>query len=166
MNSLLNKIFFLFGLGILLVSQPIFAQNTSFSGNWLRNTEKSNPGELSINSIPVSIEVSQSDKTIRIKRTSKNRLGETTISIELINCDGSLAESSPTPNLKKTASIQWLTDQRSFIETASYQDNHGSEVQKIKETWNLMNENKTLHLSTVIELDGQTFNLEEIYDKQ
>jgi hypothetical protein len=142
-----------------------FAQKPNFSGAWKRNTEKCDPGTLSINSIPVSLDVVQIKNKIDIKRTSKNRLDSTFIYTETLGFDGSKAISVPKVGIKKTSSIQWTTDPNGFIDTADYTDDQGNLVQTIKETWTLEDGGNTLKILSLLFADGQTYHLTQIFEK-
>jgi len=160
------SIFFLITIFFLLTSDLVNAQSANFSGDWTRNTEKTDAGGLSINSIPILMTVTQTAGSISIKRISKHANGDTLTYAEQLNFDGSTTASSPKQNMKKTASMQWATDQKSFTETANYTDDNGNPIQSFKETWELTDGGKNLKITAILEGGGNTYNIQEVFDKQ
>jgi len=149
---------------ITLFITNLEAQQISFSGTWSRNTEKCNAGDLSINSIPVEITVKQDGPQIVISRTSKNKQNETITYTEKLNFDGALFSSVVKPGLNKKSTIQWSADHQSLLENSSYADDQGKKIQNKKENWILINDSKTLQIMSIMEVDGQSYPMTEVYD--
>jgi hypothetical protein len=148
------------------LSPSLIAQQTNFSGNWIRNTDKCDAGDLSINSIPIKINVGQSDKEIQITRISKNVYNDTTNYTEKLKFDGTSATSIIRSNVNKKASMQWSPDQKRFTENAAYAEDQGNPKQNSKEIWALMDDGKTLQIVLTLTLNGQDHPLTEIFYKQ
>lgn len=151
---------------LLLCSYGAMAQSANFSGKWTRNNEKTDPGAgSSINSVPVSVEVSQADNKISITRTSKHADGKVFTYTESLSFDGSVTSSVPIPNLNKKAKISWSADKAGMVETADYTSEQGQPVQKATETWTLSDGGKTLTINLVLTAGDNVYNLHEVFDK-
>jgi hypothetical protein len=155
----------LLSIMILFLALGLKAQKSDFSGTWIRNTDKCDAGNLSLNSIPVEITVIQNTGQIEIKRISKDYQGDTTQYSEKIKFDGTSATSVIRSNVNKKASIQWSPDQKGFTENAAYADDQGNTKQNAKETWVLTDNGKTLQILLTLTLNGQDYLLTEIFDK-
>jgi hypothetical protein len=134
----------LFTIALLFGAMGLKTQQTNFSNTWIRNTEKCDPGNMSINSIPVRISIKDGAGPVEITRISKNAKGDTSTYTEILRADGSTTTTVMKPGLNKRSSVQWAADQRSFSETADYADDNGNLVQKIKDKWALGEDGKTL----------------------
>ncbi|HTD99012.1 MAG TPA: hypothetical protein VK668_06975 [Mucilaginibacter sp.] len=161
MKTLTLSVLFTF-LVISLKAQQV----TNFTGTWKRNTDKCDAGNLSVNSIPISISVEQSKSQIQIKRVSKSAQGDSTAYTEKIKFDDSSVTSGVKPNLNKSATVAWSIDQKQLIETANYTDGQGNPMQKVKENWSLSDDGKTLTIQTIILADGKDYQLTEVFDKK
>jgi hypothetical protein len=151
---------------LIFVTTGLKAQQPDFSGTWTRNTDKCDPGGLSMNSVPVKLSVKQDPGQIEIRRISKNAMGDTTNYAEKLKFDGTPATSVIRPNLNKNASIQWSADQKGFIEKAAYTDDQNNSKQTANEIWTFDTDGKTLKIQLTITLNGEDHTLTEIFDKQ
>jgi hypothetical protein len=151
---------------LLLAATGLKAQQTEFSGTWTRNTVKCDPGDLSINSIPVEVSITQNTIQIEINRISRNRAGDTSVYTETLKFDGTPALFVVKANLSKKASLQWVVDQKSFIEMAEYTDVQGKPDHKAKQNWSLTDGGKTLSIQSTLEIGGREFLLKEVYDRK
>jgi hypothetical protein len=143
------------------------AQQTNFTGNWVRDTDRTNVSEgLSVNSVPVSLAINQTSSGISIKRNSANGKGEAKSYTETLSFNGSATETNPPSGLKKKASLQWAADQKTFVENASFTNNQGEGVQSNTETWSLSADGKTLTINIVIKSPDQQFTAEEVFNKE
>jgi hypothetical protein len=107
---------------LFFASSCLKAQQTGFSGAWTRNTEKSDTGGLSLNSIPVEILVNQNAGQIEIRGISKSHSHDTTAYSEILKSDGTSTSSIIKSNLNKRSNIQRSSDQKGFTENATYAD--------------------------------------------
>jgi hypothetical protein len=164
-ESLLKLKFQVMAVLFLFTICDLNAQQPDFSGTWVRSTDKCIAGNLSINSIPVQIIVTQNIGQINIKRISKNFQGDTTQYSEKVKFDGTSATSVIRQNVNKKASTQWSPDRKGFTENASYADDQGNPKQNAKETWILMDDGRTLQILLTLSLNGQDYLLTEIFDK-
>ena len=139
---------------------------TNFAGGWKRNNDKTDPGDLLVNRVLVLITVRQDAQRICLRRLSENRRDDTFNYGETLTFDGTPSSYSAKPNLKKTATIKWSDDKTTFTEWADYVDSAGKQVKQIKEIWTLGDEGKTLTVSSKLTVDGQTYNMKEVFDKQ
>jgi len=142
------------------------AQQKDFTGTWTRNTEQCDPGELSVNSIPVTLSAKQAASILELTRTSKNKAGETTVYTEKLGSDGSLSSVQVKSGLNKKASIKWAADGQSLTISADYTDDQGNPVQKITEVWALSADGKHLTIDRTDVSDGEEFKLKEVFDRQ
>jgi len=161
------KNIFLILLTVLSTTLTLRAQTSNFSGTWKRNTEQTRiEGRLTINSVPTAITVHQTKDSITIERNSINGNGEKFSYTEKLKAGGAGSESSPKPNLKKNSSVKWSADSKSLLETATYTDNQGNEVQKLSDTWTLEADGKRLRSVSVLSYDGQTATINAVFEKQ
>ncbi len=151
---------------LMLWSVCASAQGINFSGKWIRNDSLSDAGELSLNSIPVEIIVVHNGSQIEINRISKNANGEIINYTERINLGGSPASSVVKPNMNKNSTMDWSVDHMFLNATASYTDDQGGSIQKKKETWSLINNGKSLQIKSIMEFDGQSVPMTQMYDKR
>lgn len=167
-NSLKKLAFSTLILTLLSIfsSNTLLAQNQNFSGTWTRDTKKTDPGDLSINSVPVQVDVKQGSRGISIKRTSRNKENDTTRYAEELKYDGTIASSVVKKNLNKKSSIKWSDDKTSFTESADYTDDQGNPVQKVTEIWALKDGGKTLEVAVTFDINGDTTQMKEVFDKQ
>lgn len=142
-------------------SQPI-----NFSGNWNRNNEKTDAGGLSINSVALKLEISQDNNTITIKGTQKNGKGEISTYTDELKLDGSKSERKAGANQKKYMNVSWSADKKELTETATYKDEQGNVTQVFKQSFSLTNDGKTLKVVDERTFDGQTYQLQCVFDKQ
>lgn len=152
---------------LLLIATISNAQQpANFTGTWVRNTAKCDAGNLSINSIPVSISVDQNKNQLQIKRVSKSSPGDSTAYTEKIKFDGSSTTSLVKSNLNKSASVTWSSDHKQLIESSNYTDGQGNPVQKAKENWSLSEDSRTLTIQIIVIANGQDYELTEVFDKK
>jgi len=152
---------------LLLSAFTASAQKADFSGKWSRDTDRTTLGEsLSINSVPVLLEVSQTTDAISITHHSVNGKGESHAYNETIRFGGSPATVAVTPNLNKSSALHWSADQKSFTDVATFTDAQGNPSQKNTQTWSLSDGGKTLTIHAVIESDGQTFTADEVFNRE
>ncbi|MDR6941364.1 hypothetical protein [Mucilaginibacter pocheonensis] len=151
---------------LLLFSLTTLAQTTNFSGKWTRNDEKTIPGaSSSMNSVPVSVEITQTNGMISLKRTSKHADGQVFTYSEDLKFDGSMAASQPIPNMHKQGRIAWSADKTAFVETADYIDDQGKHIQKAVENWALSDGGKTLTIDLTLTTGDGEYKLHEVFDK-
>lgn len=159
--------FFIFITLICITSSSmrVNAQNPDFSGTWSLNREKTDFGELSENSTPLKVTVSQSKDSIRIERLSKNGQGETNIYIETLPFNGKVQENL-IKSTKKFSAVEWSGDGQSLIENANYSDSSAQMEYKGIETWLLSDNGTLLTISRVDEVAGSKYLKKMVYEKQ
>ncbi|MDB5141648.1 MAG: hypothetical protein JWQ66_361 [Mucilaginibacter sp.] len=150
---------------ILLLTINANAQG-NFSGNWKRNDDKTIVEGLSINSLPISLEIAQDTKSVNIKRTSKNGQGEASSYTDLLKFDGSTADVTTPSKLKRTSSATWSADKKELTQYYTAKDDQGNIKQTGKQTFSLIDSGKTLKVVAELHFEDKTFNAEEIFDKQ
>ncbi|MEJ0080819.1 MAG: hypothetical protein WDM78_07685 [Puia sp.] len=167
MNIFNIKRLILFSSLIVFSTSFIYAQKIDFSGTWIRNSDKTDAGDLSMNSVPASLEIKQDNNSISIKRNSKNAQGEIFNYSEVLNFNGTAANSSPKANINKKATIKWSDDHKTLIVSADYSDSTtGRAIQKTNDTWSLSEDGKTMTITIVLNVNEQIHNLKEVFDKQ
>ena len=116
----------------LFLATALRAQKTDYSGTWTRNDAKCTMSEtISLNSIPVQVQVTQLKNGIEITRISKNRQGETSTYSETLSLDSTLSSSvAIRPNVNKQSAMKWNDDHKGLQETAQYADDKGNPLQK------------------------------------
>ena len=140
---------------------------TNFSGTWGRNDDLTDGGHLSINSIPVKLDISQDDKALKITRTTRSSTGETKTYTETLNFDGSAAEVLTPSKLKRSATAEWSADKTSLTERFSAKDEQGNVVQSGTLVFSLGNGGKQLQLKGIQSYeDHGEVQLVEVFDKQ
>ncbi|MES2107951.1 MAG: hypothetical protein V4577_04355 [Bacteroidota bacterium] len=142
------------------------AQTVDFSGTWKVNKETSDPGGLSINSIPIELVIQQDKNQLVIARTSTNVKAEIKKDREVLKTDGSVSSHSLADSTTKKSVAKWNEDHKTLAETATYTDTNGKEVKAVKKTWAVLADGKTLHISVAMTVDGEDYTLEEYFDKQ
>jgi hypothetical protein len=153
-------------LAIISISNTASAQ-TNFSGTWGRNDELTDGDHLSINSIPVKLDISQDDKALKITRTTRSSTGETKTYTETLNFDGSAAEVLTPSKLKRSATAKWSADKTSLTESFTAKDEQGNVVQSGTLVFSLGNGGKQLQLKgTQSYEDHGEVQLVEVFDKQ
>ena len=155
-----------FAIILFSVISTAKAQTSNFTGTWRRNDTQSNAGGISINSVPVSLEISQDAKSIAIKRTSKNGQGEVTSYTEQLTFDKKVAETITPSQLKRSSSILWSDDHKQLIENSTSRDDNNVIKQIAKQTFSLDSEGKVLKVLVELTINDQTVKMEQIFDKQ
>lgn len=151
---------------LLLAASRLNAQQAiDLSGAWIRNTEKCDAGQLSINSTPVQLLVTQNKTEIAIKRVSVNKQGDTSTYTETLKFDGTPGTSVVKQNLNKSAVIAWSPDHKQLTLKADYTDGHGNPAQKVKEDWSLSDDGKTLTIQCLLISNDKDYELTEVFDK-
>lgn len=150
---------------LLLNCFGAFAQS-KFTGAWNRNDHQTETDGLSINSVPVTLEITQAAGAITIKRTSVNGSGTSSSYMEVLKTDGSTSEIVTPSKLKRTATLQWPADHSAFTETYTARDDKGTIQQSGKQTFTLSTDGKTLKITAEQNYGDEHYTLEETYDKQ
>ena len=147
----------------------LFATKTDFSGTWkLNHDETIFSQEFSEHSVPVQLNIRQEKKAITIERISINGKGETHQYTETLPFDGKTVMST-IGAAKKTASLAWSTDDKSFTVIASYADSTMPDKYKNLKgttTWNLSDDGKKLTINSVEELSTGNDTTRMVFDKQ
>jgi hypothetical protein len=139
---------------------------TSFSGEWKRNDDKTIVEGLSQNSVPVTLSITQDNNTLTIKGANSNGQGQTSSYTDVLKFDGSVSERMTYTNKKKLSSISWSPDKKELTQYSTYKNEDGTTDQTIKQTFSLTDGGKTLKVSAENTFGGNTYKMEEIFDKQ
>src|ERR1700749_3159166 len=104
---IMKKTTLLLGITILLFTElAASAQKTDFSGNWAINKDQSDFGEISPNSAPLTLKISQKDYWLSIKRHQK--YGDSILNYtENLTFDGKSTETKINADVKRTSTAKW-----------------------------------------------------------
>lgn len=138
---------------------------TDFSGSWVRNDPQSQPGPgISINSIPVTIDVEQQADALIIRSVSHNAKGETRTANDTLKFDGSASRRNSADGLHVVIAMRWSEDHKSFTTETSMTDEAGNVRQSSKKNWSL--KDTRLDIENDFSYNGQTYRLVMIFDKK
>ena len=151
---------------VCICTSGLKAQHSDFSGTWIRNTEKSDPGNLSLNSIPFSMTIKQTKKRIEITRDSKNGKGDSSSYTEKLSLDSSLSVTIIKTNLKKNSRMLWSSGKTDLHGYSEFVDESGNQVQTVTDTWILLDGRKTLQVNVNVTVHDQVYSMVELFDKQ
>jgi hypothetical protein len=141
------------------------AQTTDFTGAWKLNVSKTKTPGVGPNSITEILKINQNSKQVTINKIAKAGDDEKTGYVETLKFDGSPTETTTPSKLKRTATVQWSADHKSFTETYSSKDDQGNVKQNGTLIFSLVNE-KELKILAKLTYGERTFELDETYDKQ
>lgn len=141
------------------------AQTINFSGDWKRNDSLSNAGRLSNNSIPVELKIRQDKQTFTMEKTLRNGAGEVFKNTTVLNFDGTPSQMVTSSKLHRSSTIEWSADKNQLLETAISKDDEGAVKQAYKYTYSLENNDHTLKVIAVAALNGENYQLTEIFNK-
>jgi hypothetical protein len=144
----------------------IASAQTSFTGTWKRNNDKTDAGDISINSVAAKLEISQDKTTFTVEGTNINGAGEISTFIDVIKLDGSIAERITSTGQKKSIVLQWSADKKELIEKATYKDDQDNIVQSYKDTYILSEDGRTLRILEERTFDGSIHQMQDIFDKE
>jgi hypothetical protein len=151
---------------LLIYANVSKAQKADFSGTWKVNKETSDPGSLSINSIPLLLKVKQAGNDLQVTRISTNSRSEMRTDSDTLKLDGTTNDRSLPGNQQKHSSAKWADDGKSLMETASYTDAQGKPLHSLKKIWSLSADGKILHIAVDMTVNEETNRLEEYFDRQ
>jgi hypothetical protein len=146
---------------LLMTGMGVRAQTANFNGTWKRNDDQTDPGGLSINSVPRTLEISSDNKAIYIKGTAYNKDGVMRLSNDTLRLDGSMNQNGRKQN--------WLTsspDKQQFTNSILITDKDGKTVQEWKQAYSLTDSGKTLKIVVDLTFNGEAYQMAEAFDKQ
>jgi len=150
---------------LVLPFSALFAQ-TSFSGSYTVDTAKINFGRAPHWVLPVSFKVDQQGANVTITRTTVDAQGSPSSFTEQLH-PGDSTQTNIHGNLVRKASISWNADQSSFTIVYVTQDQGGTPLNRVKETWTLEDGGKTLVLDRFVEqTNGLKYPIKGYYDRQ
>jgi len=118
-----------------LLFSSLWVSGQDFTGSWKRDNLLSNAGEhISINSIPVTVEVKKADQALIITYTSKNGKGEVSSSTDTLS-EGKISQKVTATGLHKSTTLK--ADGAGYEITSDYRDDTGTVVRTSKEAWTL-----------------------------
>lgn len=155
------KIFFIatFFCGITTITQA----QTNFTGNWKRNDAQSDAGELSPNSVPITVTITQDADQIQIQsvvRDGKGELHKTNDALPF-NSPGKIQLNEAT-KVKETTSVKWVDDKRLLYRTI-ITGSDGNPTQDAKETLSMNGDQ--LEIDVELLYEGENYTLKEVFDK-
>lgn len=149
---------------LCLVAAKSQAQS-NLSGKWQRNSERSDAGRLSPNSIPISVEIILRDNTFIFSCLVKTATGELYPQSDTLKLDGTQkiimrAKSKS----KSTISAQWSTDNTHLIYKVASIDRDGTVLQSWKHEISITADGH-LEIDIDLEVGETTYTMKEIFDK-
>jgi hypothetical protein len=160
-----KKLTGVFTLMVTILTITAYAQTPDFTGNWKRNDAQCDAGGLSMNSIPVSVTISKDSKAIYIKGTLKKGDSVIHVSMDTLNLDSSKKISNH-PTSKKQTIFNWSADQKGFTVSVTISDANGALIQQWNELYSLANDGKSLKVGVDLEMNGNEYHLDELFDKE
>jgi len=151
-------------LMVSLLTMHVFAQAPDFSGSWKRNDAQCDAGDLSINSIPVSLTINKDSKAIYIRGTLKKGDSVIHVSVDTLNLDGSKRVINRASSKKQTG-LTWSADQQGFTVSVAISDKQGNAVQQWNELYSLSADGKSLKIGVDLEMDGEDYHMDEVFDR-
>jgi len=115
----MKKSFFV--LSMLCAFISIRAQNIVFSGTWVFSDQESISGNLYSNGSPKLIKIDQQADSIRLEKTTSGADGDM-VSKETLPFDGRPVEGLTSSKKRKSMTILWSKDKKSFTETTHVYD--------------------------------------------
>jgi len=131
---------------LTLSTLTTFAQSPDYNGNWKLSKKQPLSGIDYANSIPNQVNVQQTGNSISIKRTTEVPGRADQVASQTLTLDGKPNVVNAAADTKRTATIQWSNDQKSFTEHSICTDPSKNDQLKyqITETWSLSADGHTL----------------------
>lgn len=156
---ILTIVFFLF------TGNMLFAQQTSFQGNWVINQSKTVFNDIPQWVVPSRIQVTEGS-FLSIQRFVKDKDGKESSYTEKFEGDQGTCETTLRNALKRKASVQWNDPKSGFAISSQSTGADGKPNNKIKETWSIEDKGKTLVTNREVERgDGYLYTIKIYYDK-
>lgn len=151
----------------VFISANLNAQSVNFSGTWMINKEKIEWGQAPEYVLPRRFTVQQNKKDINFLRTVlDNQLGEHDYT-ERLSFDGTEQTTVIYSGAKRTSSLKWNDDKKTFTISTSNINPNQQGSNKITEIWSLIDDAKTLVVDRHVEQpDGLKYDIKAYYDKK
>jgi hypothetical protein len=142
-------------------------QQTDFSGTWVINKGKIQFGEAPEWVLPKGFTVSQQKDSMSIIRIMlDDQMGEHPFT-ETLTYDGKESHNTTFQQVKKTSTLLWIADGKSFVLTTTGITSDGKPGNASKEIWSLDDEGQTLIVDrSVKQADGMEYTIKAYYDKK
>ena len=149
----------------LFITLDVNAQ-TNFSGTWKRNDDETIVEGLSLNSIPITLVVSQDANALSVKRNSRNGQGDESSYIDVLKFDSGTSEVITPSKLKRISGATWSADKKQLTQSFTSKDDQGNIQQSGKQIFCLSDDGKKLKVIVKLHYGDREFEGEEIFDKQ
>nr|WP_294873633.1 hypothetical protein [uncultured Pedobacter sp.] len=147
---------------MIYFSKPSIAQQSTFSGSWGLNKEKSDLGGLGVDiAAPKVIEVLVKGDSITVKRTFADKQPF----IEALISGGKEVETLPDGNLLKRAKVQYVKDKPEIIFNWYYEVSGNQWNYKRVENWSISEEGKLLTIERITTLPDKIDKVLAVYLK-
>ncbi|MDP4217490.1 MAG: hypothetical protein Q8927_14915 [Bacteroidota bacterium] len=153
---------------VFFVSAAVRAQGpgSELVGKWVRNDAASNAGEhISINSIPLNVEVARQNESLLLTYTFRNGKGEVSAVTDTLKQNGQASQKTTKSGLQKTSSVQGNADRKGFTISTEYKNDQGNVVRTSKEMWT-KNGNGQLQVVLDMTYNGNDLHFIEVFDHQ
>ncbi len=156
------------GVLSLLISPPaVSQQNPDFSGRWLFNVAKSDPGQgHTFLDARITLTIRQRPDSISITKTTQRPGSVDLVSREKYKLNG-IVTLSPGKNQSKTVSTQWSEDGQTLIVSIDWIFNSESGSREIneQESYRLSNQGETLTVFSTSEDTPAENKMILVYDR-
>jgi hypothetical protein len=152
----------------LLFAAFSFAQKTDFSGTWNLKDQKSISGTLYSNGVPNQIKIIQTKDALSLETTTANGQGQDVTTTESLAFDGKKFETTTASKRKKSISIAWDKDGKTFIRASDLSQTTDTSKVEIKytDTWSIDGGKLILLRKAENFSNGEEWEAKAIYEKQ
>jgi len=140
---------------------------TNFSGKWNRNTDQSDSGDLSPNSVPITVTISQDKDQFAIRTVVRDGKGELHTVADNLRLDGTeninITESADKTNSTKSkVNVKWIDDKHLLYRRIVF-GKDGYPDQDWKETISISGNNLVIDVD--VTNNGEGYHMKEVFDK-
>jgi hypothetical protein len=155
-------------IAALLLTVYSFAQKTDYSGTWLLKDQESVSGTLYSNGVPKQIKLTQAKDALTIESITANAQGQDVTTSESLAFTGKPFESTTASKRKKTSTLAWDKDGKTFMRTSDLSQTADTGKLEIKytETWSLEDGKLILLKKAENFSNGEVWEAKAIYGKQ
>jgi hypothetical protein len=151
----------------LLLTTIAFAQKTDFSGTWNLKDQKSISGALYSNGVPKQIKITQAKDAFTLDMTTANAQGQDVTTTESLAFNGKKFESTTASKRKKSISITWDKEGKTFTRTSDLSQTTDTSKVEIRYTdkWSIDDGKLMLDRKAENFLNGETWESKSVYQK-